>query len=74
MSNTTEPRKNGCFDRKPFAPTQTIGHRLALYGETLVNHRVEIPNFTAADSSCQYTKSNLGRIDAGCLCCKWRAS
>lgn len=72
MSDITEPPKNGCFDRKPFAPTQTIGRELVLYGETLVSHRVEIPNFTAADSSCQFTKSELGRVDLGCIGCRWR--
>ena len=65
-------RLNGCFDRKPFAATQTIGKELVLQDGALVSRPVQIPNFSVADSSCHYTLSDLGRADAGCLGCKWR--
>lgn len=65
-------RKNGCFNRPPFAPTQTIGRELVLQDGALVSRPVEIPNFSAANPSCQYTKSDLGQADKGCHGCGWR--
>lgn len=72
MSNTTH-RKNGCHNRAPFAAMQTIGTTPCFgeYGQ-LITRPVQINNFSAADSSCQYIKSALGQKDEGCMGCKWR--
>jgi hypothetical protein len=68
----TQKRRNGCFDRPAFAQTQTIGRELVLEDGALVSRPVQIPNFSAADSSCRYTLSDLGQADKGCLGCCWR--
>lgn len=60
MSHTTEPHKNGCHDRAPFATE----YRLTGGGMQA--------NFSAG-KPCEYTKSALGQTDKGCLGCKWRA-
>ena len=67
-------RLNGCFDRPLFAATQTIGKEYVMVMGLLVTRPVQIPNFSVADSSCQFTKSDLGRIDKGCLGCVWWAA
>lgn len=66
-------RLYGCHNRPPFVATQTIGRELVLRGLNLVSQPVQIPNFSAADSACHFTRSDLGRADAGCLGCRWRA-
>lgn len=66
-------RLNGCHNRPVFAQTQTIGCELVLKDGALVSRPVQIPNFSAADSSCRYTLSGLGQEDAGCVGCGWRA-
>lgn len=56
-------RRNGCHDRAPYLP-----------GTALVDHHGRLvdsfPFRMAPD--CQYTKTELGQADAGCLGCRWR--
>ena len=59
MSNTTEPRKNGCFNRLPFVAE----YRLTGGGMQA--------NFSAG-KPCEYTKSALGQADKGCAGCRWK--
>ena len=70
----TAPRLNGCHNRDQFAATVQIGAEQALQDGRLVALPVVIPNFSAVDSRCQYTKSVLGRVDVGCIGCGWRLS
>lgn len=52
-------KKNGCFDRKAF-----VSAYLSAYGQV-------IKNFSAG-KPCEYTHSDLGQADKGCIGCKWR--
>ena len=63
----------GCYDRNEFAELVTIGTRPAIVMGRLVTRPVQIPNFTAADSRCRYTLSDLGQADEKCQGCGWRA-
>lgn len=65
-------RLNGCHNRAAFLAHQTIGKELVLQDGALVSRPVQIPNFSAADSSCRYTLSDLGQADKGCTGCGWR--
>ena len=58
---------NGCHNRKPFA--ETYGG-FGISSKTGGSIESVIPFVMAKD--CQYTKSELGKRDAGCHGCKWR--
>lgn len=59
MSDKPAPRLNGCHNREPFV----VEYPLTGGGMQA--------NFSAG-KPCEYTKSNLGRVDPGCIGCKWR--
>lgn len=55
----TQDHRNGCHNRLPFVAE----YRLTGGGMQ--------QNFSAG-KPCEYTKSNLGKVDPGCTGCKWR--
>ena len=76
---------NGCHDRKAFKSFMEITHiaikpvvvmqhfkkpRQDVYRNEVVEEVTVIP--FRMEMECQYTKSNLGQIDAGCEGCRWR--
>lgn len=59
----------GCKNRPPFAAAQVLyGHR-AVDGRPI---RILVPNRMEPD--CQYTKTALGQVDAGCAGCKHKTN
>ena len=67
---------NGCHNRKPYATSylaQDGHHQLqeGVTGNPRAPRYVEVPHAMTTD--CQYTHTDLGRKDAGCHGCKWRA-
>lgn len=55
----------GCHNRPPFAAAQVLHGFRSDNGHYI---RVEIPNRMNHD--CQFTKTDLGRVDPGCTDCK----
>ena len=60
----------GCHNRTPFRDVYPVQDGHFMDGKT------RVPRMTAAkhvlSRDCQYTKSDLGRVDPGCVGCKWR--
>jgi len=64
----------GCHNRQPFRdsfPVMTEGRSLYSRG---FHERVQLMHYVdfRMAPDCQYTKTNLGRADEGCVGCKWR--
>jgi len=68
--NTTTYR-NGCHDRKPFKESVPVQDGHFMDGVTRTPRMVSSP-FRMA-KACQYTLTELGKVDKGCTGCKWRA-
>ena len=62
----------GCHNRPPFRAVLPVQDGWFLDGTTRTPRMV--PWVIRAKPDCQYTLSDLGRIDAGCAGCKWRAA
>ena len=66
---------NGCHNRADYKPSYLAhdGYYDSEPGMPLarIPRMVEVPFTMSPD--CQYTQSDLGRVDAGCNGCKWRA-
>lgn len=58
-------RKNGCHNRPPHLDNQVL-----IVPSFPSYHRMLIPNRFKKD--CQYTLTDLGQADPGCLGCSWR--
>lgn len=56
----------GCFNRAPYAPIVVIRAATAAAPE------VSYPHVMAKD--CQFTLSELGKADARCAGCVWKAA
>lgn len=52
-------RLNGCHNRWPFVAAYVLSNGTIL------------PNFSFG-KPCEFTKSDLGRVDKGCTGCRWR--
>lgn len=60
----------GCHNRAPYKEHVVIRPELVVDGVTPINNT--FPFRMSRD--CQYTKTDLGRVDAGCHGCKWRGA
>ena len=64
---------NGCFNHAPYPkliPLPSVYH-INVEGHHVLCDAVEmIPNVFTTD--CQFTKTQLGREDKGCIGCSWR--
>lgn len=58
---------NGCHNREPFKDGQVLHGISSATGRPV---RVFIPN--RMNPGCQYTKTELGQRDPGCVGCKWK--
>ncbi len=68
-------RLNACHSRKPYRATTIVQDGWtppmgSLYGGARHPKVVGVPFRMAQD--CQYTKSDLGQADKGCIGCPWR--
>ena len=63
---------NGCHNRPEYRAVQPMQDGWYLDGTTRTPRLVAVPFRMAPD--CQYTLSDLGRVDTGCVACKWRAA
>ena len=57
----------GCWNRKPYAAQQVLHGVSSATGEpvrTVVHNRM--------NPDCQYTKTELGKVDVRCAGCSWR--
>lgn len=65
---------NGCHNRADYKPSYWVqdGYYDSEPGMPLarIPRMVEVPFTMSPD--CEYTKSDLGRADVGCVGCKWR--
>lgn len=57
----------GCHNRKPFKQAQVLHGMSSKTGGPV---KILIPFKMAPD--CQYTKTELGQKDPGCINCKWK--
>jgi len=57
----------GCYNRKPFKSAQVL-HGMS--SKTGGHVKILIPFRMATD--CQYTKTELGQKDPGCVDCRWK--
>lgn len=66
---------NGCHNRADYKPSYWVqdGYYNSEPGmpPARIPRMVEVPFTMSPD--CEYTKSDLGRVDAGCKGCKWRS-
>ena len=66
---------NGCHNRADYKPSYWAqdGYYDSEPGMPLarIPRMVEVP--FSMSPGCEYTKSDLGRADVGCVGCKWRA-
>lgn len=72
---------NACFNRAPFKPEMTVQdgytHRAVQVGELLAVERtprlVDVP--FRMSQACEYSTDDMvGKKDAGCIGCRWRAA
>ena len=61
----------GCHNREPFVDTVVVQDGWD-YSATHRQARVKTIPFVML-KECSYTTTELGRKDAGCTACKWRA-
>lgn len=61
----------GCRNRPEYRAVVVVQDGWYLDGTTRVPRMAAVPFRQSPD--CQYTHSELGRADAGCIGCKWRA-
>lgn len=59
----------GCYDRAPFAPEQVLHGIDSKTGQQIVT-RVPFRN----SPDCNYTHTDLGQADPGCVGCKHRVT
>lgn len=64
--------RNGCHNRPEYRAVQPMQDGWYLDGTTRTPRMVAVLHRMAKD--CQYTLSDLGRVDSGCVGCKWRAA
>lgn len=62
----------GCHNRKPYKKTNKLLIGWSLNGKSKKKKYLKIP-FTMAQD-CQYTLSDLGKVDSRCENCKWKKS
>lgn len=69
---------NGCHNRQPLGDAHMVrdGVRaISLYGDE--HYVFTVPQLVrlkhATSTECQYTHSDAGRVDPGCVGCCWRA-
>lgn len=60
----------GCHNRAPYKEHVVIRPELVVDGVTPSNNTF----LFRMSRDCQYTKTDLGRADAGCHGCKWRGA
>lgn len=58
---------NGCHNRKPLHSTVIVQAGWYMDGHTRTPKMVSIPN--PMQKSCQYTKTEVGKVDKGCVGC-----
>lgn len=61
-------RKNGCFDRKPLSTRIVVADGWFQDGYTRTPRMVSIPD--PMTKQCNYTTTELGRVDPFCTDCK----
>lgn len=64
--------RNGCHNRPAFRAAMPMQDGWRLDGPTRTPRLVSVP--FRMKRECGYTSSDLGRIDPGCLGCRWRES
>ena len=62
----------GCHDRPTYVTSILMQDGWTPDGTTRTPRMV--PWVIRAEPDCQYTLSDLGRIDPGCVACKWRTA
>ena len=67
----SHPHRNGCHDHKPYRVSMPVADGYFIDGVTRISKMISVPFRQAL--TCQYTKTDLGKLDAGCSACKWRA-
>ena len=60
--------KYGCHDRPPYKPSQPVQSGWYADGYTKTPRMVPMPHVMTTD--CQFTHTELGKIDAKCEGCK----
>jgi len=63
--------KYACHNRNPFKKQLVVQDGYFMDGHQRIPKMVTAP-FVMSEA-CQYTKTELGRVDAKCDGCKWRA-
>lgn len=63
-------RFNGCFNREPFKDSMIVQDGAYLDGYTSSPRLKSSPFRMAKD--CQYTLTELGKVDPQCAGCKWK--
>jgi hypothetical protein len=58
----------GCHNRNPFSQTVMVQDGYTSGGSHRIDHVIEIPFRMAIN--CQYTKTDLGKVDKYCQGCK----
>jgi len=59
--------RNGCHDHEPYKDSFTT---VGVDSKTGINKTFTIPNPNTKD--CNYTHTELGKLDKGCIGCKWK--
>lgn len=57
----------GCYNRKPYKPTLWVQNGWFSTGARVM---VEVPFVMSKE--CQYTTTELGQKDSGCIGCEWQ--
>jgi hypothetical protein len=65
----------GCYNREPFRPHVHTEAVEVMWSDKEPLPKPEVvmrswPNVFTKD--CQYTKTELGKVDPGCVGCKWK--
>jgi len=62
----------GCHNRKPFRTSTPVQDGWFMDGVTRVAKMISVP--FRMSPNCQYTHTELGKVDPKCNGCKWKAT
>lgn len=69
---STPATLNGCHNRKPYKTSTPMQDGWYMDGVTRTAKMIPVP--FRMNPQCQYTRSELGKVDPRCNGCKWKAA